>query len=201
MNIFSKMKKTMFRVRILLLSIPALSNASISCKSLLEAPQEVLVDLARELEGGIDYNYEQILRPPQLITLKKQIESILKNYENKVRLLPQGLQPHSRAQCLGTCYLYSGLLLLENNLKRGGKIPANGLLLTGPLLGYLGVERLTENDGVPSVKSLLDDGLDEAFHVVRNRRLFYLSERQVGEMGGAKKVLDLDRFFKCLYKQ
>lgn len=166
-----------------LLLTSELVQAAPSCKSIL---------------GPLAYKFSNTTRLAHLIGVSGQNSALIRNYEPHIR--PNRFQPHSRLQCMGTCYAYSSLVNLENLLKLQGNIPADALVLSGPVLGQIARQRFSEKDSLNfSSQELLNGGLSALLHNLNNRRIYYMSASEVLKFGTSKNALEAEHLFLELF--
>lgn len=160
------------------------SLAALSCSTLLNKKRVIIID-----------HPNSILRNPKQFTLKGQNEALIKSYEEHIVNRPKNLEPHTRSQCLGSCYIYSGVPVVENWLKRNSLIPEKSVILTLPFLSAVADQRKGLHKTLTSARQVIDNGTIEVFHSLNDKFVFFFSPETIERLGGAEEMLDLEKNF------
>ncbi|MGH1468842.1 MAG: hypothetical protein ACRBBP_08190 [Bdellovibrionales bacterium] len=104
------------------------------------------------------------------------------------------IPPHTREQCYGTCYAYSNAVLVENALKQQHIIPADGLLLTAPILSATALRRMREKPGL-SIEESINGGNSDLMYDLSNSSIFYVTGENIASLGSSKNLLSLETSF------
>lgn len=171
---------------LILLCFSGQSFGSLACRELLKPSVSA--------QAGLTYT--NIVRPTEEMLDQEQNWAIINKYQDFVVSLNMGLQPHVREQCLGTCYLYASQVVIENQLKRARMIPIDSVALMGPVIGEVGVERLSQLTSRSfTAEGLLNGGVLEGFHIAGSKPFYFIRQSQIKILGGAERVLELEREF------
>ena len=179
---------TLFNLLFLLIfTAPSLSYSQ-TCRSLLQSTDYSTYKLSTTTR----------VRPASMISDSLHNRNLMNDLSDSGAIVLNQDTPYARTQYYGTCYIYAGIGLLENELINAGLIEPGDLLLAPSILVETAKIRVAKRSA-SNLAQLLDGGFFEIFHSTHGKKLYVLPKEEVKKLGKlqprSNQVLTLENVF------